>query len=896
MNKSRNGSLVIILLLAIGHVLAFQPLASASATNVYVTPTGSASGICPSGTTSAPNLTPAQFNASSHWGLGTGQIGPGTTILLCGTFTGTAGATELTFQASGTSGNPITLLFDTNAQLNAPYWASSPNGGCGGAICIYGRSYITINGGSNGIIQNTDNGDNLTYQQSSEAIEAMDCSDCTIENIAIANIYIHTANGNTSFDQTSMRCISFYGSNWTIANNTMHDAGWCLVEGYANGDSNVSIYNNKIYNIDHGWTLASDTAGGSSGPFNFYGNYIYNYANWDTTDDVYHHDGIHCFTAANGSAAHITQLNIYNNLFSGPAGNNITAYIFIEGGSGSTPCADSTSDLYIYNNVFFANQSISNGVMGIFTGDVFVFNNTLIGPGEGVSDSIGFMADNDVSNVLFENNAVTSFNTLMAISDNIPFTADYNSYGNGGSNAFACQSNLYNMNQFSDWKSCIGGDSHSTYSASLQLTSTGEPESGSAVIGTGTNLTSLGIAELDLDTSDGNSVTPVERPTTGAWDTGAFQFVEPTMAGTPTFSPIAGSYTSAQDVTISTASSGAIICYNTSGAPATNGSTGCTSGTLYTGPISVAASETLYAVAGGTGLADSSVGSAIYTIGTVVAAEKPKFTPIAGSYTGTQMVTVSSTSSGAIICYNTSGAPATNGLTGCTSGTLYSGAVSVASSETLYAVAGGTGFTDSSVGSAIYTITTVSSIFTLSASTPTAVAPGSSATSTLTVSTATGYVGTVTLACALTSSPIGATDLPNCSFLNGSTVTLASGSMIGTPTPTATVTTTAVSSSGLNWPKLGNGKRWAGTGSGTVLALLVFLGIPARRRSWRAILGVLALMVALGSLTACDSVTVRSSTQLNSGTTAGNYTFTVTGTGNPAVTSTPTTTFTLTVN
>ena len=85
-------------------------------------------------------------------------------------------------------------------------------------------------------------------------------------------------------------------------------------------------------------------------------------------------------------------------------------------------------------------------------------------------------------------------------------------------------------------------------------------------------------------------------------------------ASTPTFSPTAGAYGSAQTVTISTTSAGAIICYNTTGSPATNGSTGCTTGTLYTTPVTVSSSETLYAVAGGTGYVDSTVGSAAYTI------------------------------------------------------------------------------------------------------------------------------------------------------------------------------------------------------------------------------------------------------------------------------------------
>jgi hypothetical protein len=84
-------------------------------------------------------------------------------------------------------------------------------------------------------------------------------------------------------------------------------------------------------------------------------------------------------------------------------------------------------------------------------------------------------------------------------------------------------------------------------------------------------------------------------------------------ASTPTFSPGAGSYTSGQSVTIS-ATTGGVICWNTTGSPATNGTTGCTTGTLYSGAISVSATETLYAVAGGTGYLDSSVGSAAYTL------------------------------------------------------------------------------------------------------------------------------------------------------------------------------------------------------------------------------------------------------------------------------------------
>jgi len=188
------------------------------------------------------------------------------------------------------------------------------------------------------------------------------------------------------------------------------------------------------------------------------------------------------------------------------------------------------------------------------------------------------------------------------------------------------------------------------------------------------------------------------RPVGTAWTMGAFNA---TQAATPTFSPTAGTYTGTQSITIST-TAGGVICYNTTGSPATNGSTGCTTGTLYSTPVSVASSETLYAVAGGTGYTDSAVGSAAYTI--VPQASTPTFSPVAGTYSTLQSVTITA-ASGGVICYNFTGSPATNGTTGCTTGTLYSSPVTIGVTETLYAVAGGTGYGDSAVGSAAYTLT-----------------------------------------------------------------------------------------------------------------------------------------------------------------------------------------------
>ena len=80
------------------------------------------------------------------------------------------------------------------------------------------------------------------------------------------------------------------------------------------------------------------------------------------------------------------------------------------------------------------------------------------------------------------------------------------------------------------------------------------------------------------------------------------------VAATPSFSPVGGTYTSAQTVSISDTTSGATIYYTT------NGTTPTTSSTLYSGAITVSSTETLQAIATATGYSTSAVASAAYTI------------------------------------------------------------------------------------------------------------------------------------------------------------------------------------------------------------------------------------------------------------------------------------------
>ena len=77
----------------------------------------------------------------------------------------------------------------------------------------------------------------------------------------------------------------------------------------------------------------------------------------------------------------------------------------------------------------------------------------------------------------------------------------------------------------------------------------------------------------------------------------------------PTFSPVAGTYTSAQSVTISTTTSGASIRYTVDGSTPTSNT-----GTLYSSPVNIGVSTTLKAIAYKSGMTDSALTMGIYTI------------------------------------------------------------------------------------------------------------------------------------------------------------------------------------------------------------------------------------------------------------------------------------------
>lgn len=129
-----------------------------------------------------------------------------------------------------------------------------------------------------------------------------------------------------------------------------------------------------------------------------------------------------------------------------------------------------------------------------------------------------------------------------------------------------------------------------------------------------TNATATEVFPVDIPTVVGASTAYVGF-TAGTGGSGATQNVLswsyavplPTVA-TPTFSPAGGTYTTAQSVTLSDATSGAAIYYTT------DGTTPTTSSTQYTGPVTVSSTKTIKAIGVKSGYANSAIASATYTI------------------------------------------------------------------------------------------------------------------------------------------------------------------------------------------------------------------------------------------------------------------------------------------
>lgn len=441
-------------------------------------------------------ITPATFNGITN--------APGDVNYICGTITGAAGSNLLTVHGNGSSGSPVSIVFDTGAILQAPYF-SAANYGINGS----GAQYVTIDGGTNGIIQNTANGTGMANAQASTLIGGFG-SYFTVKNLSFLNVYQHTENDANGGDSWGLLLEG--QSNVTVGpNDTFTQCDVCIMGDWSNpSDSNWTIEGNSFANANQDMQFGFYPAGTFTNLY-IYGNTATNWVNWDDPGNDYHHNFVHLFTNLPGATLS-GNIWIYNNNAVGDIGAHATSLIFLENNNGGT--GGSMGPAYIFNNVFAktnANVPTSSGLIAPMQDNGFIVNNT-------ISDAGG--TGNNAFNCInvygtgwtVENNVLQGCGTYIW-QEGSAVTANDNVYYGAASPQWMFESSL--STSLTSWQSSCHCDAASV-TTNPSLNANYQPQSGSSAIGLGANLTSLGVTALDSDKAG------TARPSAGAWVAGAF--------------------------------------------------------------------------------------------------------------------------------------------------------------------------------------------------------------------------------------------------------------------------------------------------------------------------------------------------------------------------------------
>lgn len=209
-----------------------------------------------------------------------------------------------------------------------------------------------------------------------------------MENWTISNIYINVPpNDESVAGEGSFGIFWNGGNNTAISGNTIHDAKWCIIDGYPPGGTtqNVSIFANTEYDCDHGIAVYSDDPGAILDNLYLYGNTIHDAANWDDTADNNHHDGIHISPVQ--SSAQMNTAYLYNNYIYGDFGTNRNSFMYEEQDGSAT-----LTNVNLFNNVLVnssATHTCANGLIQDYGSEnALIANNALVGPTNGAGTAI----------------------------------------------------------------------------------------------------------------------------------------------------------------------------------------------------------------------------------------------------------------------------------------------------------------------------------------------------------------------------------------------------------------------------------------------------------------------------------------------------------------------------
>lgn len=244
-------------------------------------------------------------------------------------------------------------------------------------------------------------------------------------------------------------------------------------------------------------------------------------------------------------------------------------------------------DFRIYNNIFYITDPVTYDIVspGVIWShidavktNISILNNTTYGlTGATISGSV-ILEHPSPTNTVLDNNIFEG----CRLTGHAGLTTESNNgyYNNTGSGIPSGTTNQVN-----------GSSTTFNNAASYDFTL----KAGGYAVGAG----------LDLSATFTTDITGTTR--SSPWSLGAYSYGSGVVA--PAFSPVAGTYTSSQSVTITSGTAGATIRYTV------DGSTPSSSvGTIYSVPVTISTTTTLKAIAYNGVDADSSVTSGLYTI------------------------------------------------------------------------------------------------------------------------------------------------------------------------------------------------------------------------------------------------------------------------------------------
>lgn len=390
----------------------------ASANDVYLAQTalGGATGVdC------ADAVAATYFNTSSHWsGSPTGiQIGPGTTVHLCGTI-----STNLTFQGGGANGNPV-VLDGTSATMSAyidlgsSYWTIqnmtwSPSYGTGSNSQA---AIQTTNGAAYGTIQNN----HIEIQNSAQVIFFGHIShDITVQNNYLK---VSTPSAGDGFDTDVLDTEGAY--NVTVEGNY-------IAMNIGAGDQSCSGCHDDLMQV---WAASGSAA---NAPYNWtirYNNFVQESSSTKTNN----------LSLMMMEAIGTGYFDVYSNVFQCASG----------GSSGNGIVFDSNTSgmkAHIYNNTVVENAGGCNNLFNLSGSGEFDFSDNIIYSSDAGNALTGGVSFTTRGNNLWYGTNIPSCSGTSDVCGSNPLFTDYSSSDfslQAGSPAIGLGANLgASYNQF----------------------------------------------------------------------------------------------------------------------------------------------------------------------------------------------------------------------------------------------------------------------------------------------------------------------------------------------------------------------------------------------------------------------------------------------------------------